>query len=131
MLLLIEIIGNELLSNNFSYKGFRMNVGAKIKIKREELGMSVQELSDKIGMTRQNVYNLEGQTHIHTKTLQSLCKILKTDLYWFLCDDTEDYLIKKEENRKERLNQRIKDVESMIRILDRELIELKELRKKL
>lgn len=108
-----------------------MNIGAKIKMRREELGMSVQELSEKIGMTRQNIYNLENHDHIHTRTLEGLSKVLKTDLFWFFSDDKDDYLNKKESNRKERLNKRIEDIDSMIQILQRELFELKELKKKL
>ena len=108
-----------------------MNIGAKIKMRREELGMSVQELSDMIGMTRQNVYNLESHDHIHTKTLHALCKALKTDLFWFFCDGQVGYLKLKENNKKQRLDERIKDIESMMRILQRELLELKEVKKKL
>jgi len=108
-----------------------MNIGAKIKMRREELGMSVQELSDIIGMTRQNVYNLESHDHIHTKTLFSLCNALETDLYWFFSEGKQDYLDLKEKNKKEKLDSRIKDLESMIRILQRELLDLKEIKKKL
>ena len=108
-----------------------MNIGAKIKMRREELGMSVQELSDIIGMTRQNVYNLENHDHIHTKTLHSLCKALNTDLFWFFSEGKEDYLYLKEHNKKQKLEGRIKDIESIIRILERELLELKEIKKKI
>lgn len=107
-----------------------MNIGAKIKIRREEIGMTVQELSDHIGMTRQNIYNLESQDHIHTKTLQNLCKVLDTDLYWFISENGEDCIRQKERNTKDKLNQKIKDIESMIRILQKDLIELKELKKR-
>ena len=100
-------------------------------MRREEMGMSVQELSDIIGMTRQNVYNLENHDHIHTKTLHALCKALKTDLFWFFSEGKEDYLKLKESNKKLKLDSRIKDIESMIRILQRELLELKEIKKKL
>lgn len=108
-----------------------MNIGAKIRIRREELGMSVQELSDIIGMTRQNVYNLENHDHIHTKTLNALCKALNTDLFWFFSEGKEDYLNLKEQNKKQKLESRIKDIESIIRILQRELLELKEVKKKM
>ncbi|MAY84548.1 MAG: hypothetical protein CMP59_10490 [Flavobacteriales bacterium] len=108
-----------------------MNIGAKIKMRREELGMSVQQLSDMIGMTRQNVYNLENHDHIHTKTLESLCKALNIDLFWFFSEGKEDYLNIKEQSKKQKLNERINDIESMIRILQRELLELKEIKKRL
>lgn len=93
--------------------------------------MSVQELSDIIGMTRQNVYNLENHDHIHTKTLNALCKALNTDLFWFFSEGKEDYLNLKEQNKKQKLESRIKDIESIIRILQRELLELKEVKKKM
>jgi transcriptional regulator with XRE-family HTH domain len=108
-----------------------MNVGAKIKARRKELGMSVQELSDKLGMTRQNVYNLENHEHIHTKTLEQLCEILKVELPWFFSDNHLEYMQNKQGLRKEVIQKRIQDLEMMMRILERELTEMREIVKKL
>lgn len=107
-----------------------MNIGAKIKLRREAIGMSVQTLSEKLGMTRQNIYNLESQKHINTRTLEHLCMVFETDLFWFLSENGEDSTDVKNLTKKKRLAERIDNLEGMIRILQKEVIDLKELQKK-
>jgi transcriptional regulator with XRE-family HTH domain len=65
-----------------------MNIGYRIKQKREELRISVSNMAKLLGMTRQNVYNLENQEHINTRTLVKIAEVLKTDFFWFLESDT-------------------------------------------
>ncbi len=107
-----------------------MHIGTKIRMRRKELGMSVQSLSEKINMTRQNIYNLENQEHIHTKTLSQLGEVLEVDLLWFFSENSYDYLHNKSMLQKEHLKKRIKDLELTQEILNRELNELKDVIKK-
>ena len=65
-----------------------MNIGYRIKQKREELKISVSNMAKELDMTRQNVYNLENQKHINTRTLVKIAEVLKTDFMWFLESDT-------------------------------------------
>jgi transcriptional regulator with XRE-family HTH domain len=108
----------------------KMHIGTKIRMRRKELGMSVQSLSEKINMTRQNIYNLENQEHIHTKTLSQLGEVLEVDLLWFFSENSYDYLHNKSMLQKEHLKKRIKDLELTQEILNRELNELKDVIKK-
>ena len=95
-------------------------------MRRKELGMSVQVLSERVQMTRQNIYNLENQEHIHTKTLSQLGEVLEVELLWFLSENSIDYVNNKNQLKKENLRKRIKDLELTQEILNRELNELKE-----
>lgn len=107
-----------------------MHIGTKIRMRRKELGMSVQTLSERVNMTRQNIYNLENQEHIHTKTLSQLGEILEVDLLWFFSENSIDYINNRTQLQKDTLRKRIQDLELTQEILGRELSELKDIIKK-
>lgn len=73
-----------------------MKIGDKIRARRMELGLSVDELAEKIGKNRSTVYRYENKEieHLPTTILEPLVKALQVPPDYFM--DWEDMPTKKE-----------------------------------
>ncbi|MDX7991030.1 helix-turn-helix domain-containing protein [Xenorhabdus littoralis] len=64
-----------------------MLVGKRIQIKRREIGVTVAELADRIGVSHQQLSRYErGTNRISLEHLVSISIALKTPADWFLAD---------------------------------------------
>ena len=60
-------------------------IGARIRIKRESLGMTQQELADMVNVTRNNISRYEnGETEIGVITLNNIADALSVTVLWLL-----------------------------------------------
>ena len=60
-------------------------IGAKIRIKRESLGMTQQELADMVNVTRNTISRYEnGETEIGVITLNNIADALSVTVLWLL-----------------------------------------------
>ena len=57
-----------------------MSIGQRIKNRRKELNLSVDELANKLGKNRATIYRYEGNEieNLHINVLEPLSKVLKT-----------------------------------------------------
>lgn len=62
-------------------------VGARLKFRRKEFGISQAKLGDMIGVTFQQIQKYErGENRIGASTLYEFAKLLKTDVAYFFKD---------------------------------------------
>ena len=54
-----------------------MNIGERIKEKRKELGLTQQQVADKVGITDQSVLNAESGKSCTLETLKKICSALE------------------------------------------------------
>ena len=60
-------------------------IGAKIRIKRESLGMTQQELADMVNVTRNTISRYEnGETEVGVITLNNIADALSVTVLWLL-----------------------------------------------
>ena len=60
-------------------------IGARIRIKRESLGMTQQELADMVNVTRNTISRYEnGETEIGVITLNNIADALSVTVLWLL-----------------------------------------------
>ena len=60
-------------------------IGARIRIKRESLGMTQQELADMVNVTRNNISRYEnGETEIGVITLNNIADAFSVTVLWLL-----------------------------------------------
>ena len=60
-------------------------IGAKIRIKRESLGMTQQELADMVNVTRNTISRYEnGETEIGVIMLKNIADALSVTVLWLL-----------------------------------------------
>ena len=60
-------------------------IGARIRIKRESLGMTQQELADMVNVTRNTVSRYEnGETEVGVITLNNIADALSVTVLWLL-----------------------------------------------
>lgn len=61
-------------------EAYRKDIGQRIKIRREELGMTQQELADKSGLPQSHICRLEVGKHAPTNTtIEKIAAALKTE----------------------------------------------------
>ena len=60
-------------------------IGARIRIKRESLGMTQQELADMVNVTRNTISRYEnGETEVGVITLNNIADALSVTVLWLL-----------------------------------------------
>ena len=78
-----------------------MNIGQKIRIRREELGMTQEELSKKLGYaSRSSVNKVENSREISMKKLDAYADALETTVS-YLMGWTEDDIVSEIKNENE------------------------------
>lgn len=53
-----------------------MNIGERIREKRKELGLTQQEVANKVGLTYQSILNAENGKSCTLETLKKICNAL-------------------------------------------------------
>ena len=71
---------------NNSREAFTLEkIGARIRIKRESLGMTQQELADMVNVTRNTISRYEnGETEVGVITLNNIADALSVTVLWLL-----------------------------------------------
>jgi transcriptional regulator with XRE-family HTH domain len=96
-----------------------MHIGKKIKVVRVKMGMTQEDLAEKIGKTRPLISQIENTGKVKNNTLREICKVLDIDL-----NDPEFHAFFEEREVYEKTPKTNgKDVEAM----ERELKTLREL----
>ena len=89
----------------------RKILSSNLKKHREKLGLSQEKLAEKAEISAMMVKDIEGcRTWVSDKTLESLAKALKTDIYRLLMPDTayKDEISKTIRNDLESITQKIR-----------------------
>ncbi|HZG81581.1 MAG TPA: helix-turn-helix transcriptional regulator [Brevibacillus sp.] len=93
-------------------------MGHRIKMIREKLGLSQDELANKLGMNRTNVSNYEsGRTVPPGNVIKELADILKTNAD-FLLGRTDDHTAIKNESELSEIDEEIRSLARDIQNLD-------------
>jgi transcriptional regulator with XRE-family HTH domain len=59
--------------------------GMNVRTRREKMGLTQEELSEKVGVSKNTISDIEGgQKFAHAKTLVCLAKALETEVYELL-----------------------------------------------
>jgi DNA-binding Xre family transcriptional regulator len=103
----------------------KINLEVRIKQAMVLRNMSLEELSAKIGMTRQNLMKRMGIGSIETKHLEKIAEVLNLDVSYFVSsnntnrlEECERLLVKlNEENH--LLKESLKDKQKIINLLER------------
>ncbi|MEE3451681.1 MAG: helix-turn-helix transcriptional regulator [Acutalibacteraceae bacterium] len=75
-------------------------IGARIRIKRESLGMTQQELADMVNVTRNTISRYEnGETEIGVIMLKNIADALSVTVLWLLFGFDYENCIRRIENR--------------------------------
>ncbi len=73
-----------------------MEIGRRIKLIAEEKGISVQELANRLGRTRQSIYDIHnGRVSLNTNLLIKIAKELDEPISRFFSDSSRFMVIKK------------------------------------
>lgn len=73
-----------------------VNIGKRIRNKRHILGLSQNDLAEKLGITFQQIQKYEkGQNKVMASRLFELSKILNVDISYFFVDSEEDFTSEK------------------------------------
>jgi transcriptional regulator with XRE-family HTH domain len=80
--------------SNFLYTFFKniftnMNIGLKIKELVNQKKITALELSNKLGKSRQTVYNLMEEAHVSTEVVLQLSKILDLPVTYFFTEGVD------------------------------------------
>ncbi len=69
-----------------------MTVGERIKMRRKELGLTADQVAERVGVNRATIYRYESDEikNMGTETLVPLAAALRTTPAWLLMGDTED-----------------------------------------
>ena len=68
-----------------------MTIGDKIRIRRKELGMTMEEVGEKMGVQRSAVNKYEkNMVELKASQVKDLAKILDVSVFYLLDDDRED-----------------------------------------
>lgn len=67
-----------------------MNIGSKIKKMRLAVGMSQEDLANKIKMSISSVKKYEGATYLNLETIEDISKALGVHIITLISDDAEN-----------------------------------------
>lgn len=84
-----------------------MTVGERIKMKRKALGLSADQLAERVGVNRATIYRYESDEirNMGTETLVPLAAVLRTTPGWLLVgDDQEESFIQESEHIRDEYN---------------------------
>ena len=103
-------------------------IGRRVRLRREDLGLSREQLAEKIDVSNQFIADIEyGNRGMSLETLYKMSKILQTSADYFLAGkiyeekDEETALFRQEINAAldKCSKAQLKDVSQMIRIIER------------
>jgi transcriptional regulator with XRE-family HTH domain len=71
-----------------------MTVGERIKMRRKELGLSADQVAERVGVNRATIYRYESDEikNMGTETLMPLAAALRTTPAWLLMGDYDDMM---------------------------------------
>lgn len=99
-----------------------MNASQRIRQRREELGMSQEELAHKLGYkSRSSVNKVENSRDLSLKLISQYAKVLDVDPAWLLGWDDEPITIDPIEDRQDKFNNMAEQYYQAL--MDGELIE--------
>lgn len=67
-----------------------MNIGAKIKKLRKEVGMSQEELANKIKISKHSIKKYESANYINLETLEAIANALNVHAISLIADDKDN-----------------------------------------
>ena len=71
----------------------KRTMGHRIKLARQHIGMSQEELANRMGVRRQSVQQWESEeTGPRHKRLAELAKVLRVDQMWLVMGETDDHM---------------------------------------
>lgn len=66
-----------------------MNIGARIKEIRKEMGMSQEELAEKIKISKHSIKKYEAAQYINLETLEAISNALNVNIVSLIVDDRD------------------------------------------
>lgn len=96
-------------------------IGARIRSKRESLGMTQQELADMVNVTRNTISRYEnGETEVGVITLKNIADALSITISWLLLgfdyeNDIHNNLLKLTERDRQVVDTTMAQIKSMLK----------------